>query len=200
MSFQAWRKPSKISGVNFPPRCPHDFETQVRALVRKHNDLIDDLATYQATVREVQTINVELKTQLEASQKAQAQLQTEYDQLKELSEKVASRYEAITYPGEATRVGTSPPRAPSRRPPAAPPAARPAPKQGAVPVPSPPRPYPGRTPGRDQVLGEGVRGQVLPPPKSPVQPSAPPSSPVDSPKPEPMEEASDDEAVLEVES
>ena len=189
MSFQAWRKPSKISGVNFPPRCPHDFETQVRALVRKHNDLIDDLATYQATVREVQTINAELKTQLEASQKAQAQLQTEYDQLKELSEKVASRYESITYPGEATRVGTSPPRAPSRRPPAAPPATRPTPKRPSAPV---------RLVGPSRPNGH--QEPVEPTPKSPVQPNAPPSSPVESTKPEPMEEASDDEAVLEVES
>lgn len=88
---------TKISGVNFPPGCPRDFADQVRMMVRRHNQAVEDLLTYEQTVRELQR-------SLNKSKTAHTELQNRYDVLKDVSEKLASKYEKLV----SSRNGTLP--------------------------------------------------------------------------------------------
>lgn len=85
----------KITGVSFPAESPRDFNDQVRVLVRNHNMLVEDLLTFQATVREFQEINKELENQLNLSQKENLKIRDEYAKLKTISEKLATKHEAL---------------------------------------------------------------------------------------------------------
>lgn len=88
-------QPTKISGVNFPPGCPRDFADQVRMMVRKHNQTVEDLLTYEQTVRELEGINADLRLQLKKSKTANTELLGKYNVLKDVSEKLASKYEKL---------------------------------------------------------------------------------------------------------
>lgn len=88
-------QPTKISGVNFPPGCPRDFADQVRMMVRKHNQTVEDLLTYEQTVRELEGINADLRLQLKKSKTSNTELLGKYNVLKDVSEKLASKYEKL---------------------------------------------------------------------------------------------------------
>jgi len=85
----------KINGVNFPPGCPRDFADQVRMMVRRHNQTVDDLLTYEQTIREVESVNADLRRALNKNKIAYTELQNKYNILKDVSEKVALKYEKL---------------------------------------------------------------------------------------------------------
>jgi hypothetical protein len=88
-------QPTKISGVNFPPGCPRDFADQVRMMVRRHNQTVEDLITYGQTVRELESINTDIRRQLNKQKISHSELQGRYDTLKNVSEKLAAKYEKL---------------------------------------------------------------------------------------------------------
>lgn len=182
MSYPYPFRYTKISNVSFPPGCPQDFTVQVRALVNKHNQLIEDLLTLQATVRELQTTNAESQKQLENSQQELSALQEKHDQLQTISEKLAVRYEALT----------------SRRSPVAPKAKAPAQRRPArlLPALSPPGRPSGPSPSsRGTDHSTAPAGSASPVSSPPVTVSAEP----ENAKKVIGQDGSDDE-VLEVET
>jgi len=85
----------KINGVNFPPGCPRDFADQIRMMVRRHNQTVDDLLTYEQTIREVESVNADLRRALSKNKVAYTELQNKYNVLEDISEKLAMKYEKL---------------------------------------------------------------------------------------------------------
>jgi myosin heavy subunit len=85
---------ARIQGVNFPTGIPRDFANQIQDLLKKHNQMVDDLLAYHETIVELHKSVEFLRSENENLQTQNAELQQSYDSLKELSEKVASKYEA----------------------------------------------------------------------------------------------------------
>lgn len=71
----------KINGFNPPLNCPRDFAEQIRRIIFKHNECIDECSAYQQALREMQ--------------KRYRVLSKEYEELKDVSEKLAQKYEKL---------------------------------------------------------------------------------------------------------
>lgn len=98
---------TRIQGVNFPQGTPRDFADQIQGLLKKYNQIVDDMLVYHETIIELRksnellkshnqslrTQNDSLKSKNESLQDENEELKYSYDALKDVSEKVASKYE-----------------------------------------------------------------------------------------------------------
>jgi hypothetical protein len=96
---------TRIQGVNFPPSVPSDFADQIRGLLKKYNQVVDDNLVYHETILELRKSNESLKKQNKSLEEEHDELKQSYESLKELSEKVVSKYEMQILPKKQDRNG-----------------------------------------------------------------------------------------------
>lgn len=95
----------RIQGVNFPASVPNDFADQIRGLLKKYNQLVDDMLVYHETILELRKSNELLKSKNQTLEDEHDELKQSYESLKELSEKVASKYETLIVPRNQRKSG-----------------------------------------------------------------------------------------------
>jgi len=84
----------KINGFHPPLSCPKDFSDQVRTIVWKYNQCIDDCDAYQTALLELQ--------------QSYRLLYKQHADLKEASERLAVKYEKLIEPDERPSSPTQP--------------------------------------------------------------------------------------------